>query len=127
MGWYTFEQNNSSGMYVPPAIYLIIEARTRDDAIIKATNEGVYFRGVEMGVDCDCCGDRWFLPYDYTDEPDIYGALPCDYLKETESFFSGLYSFDKSLPAVMLIYEDGTVLKGSSYESLALGHKMQQI
>jgi len=21
---------------------------------------GVYFHGVELGIDCECCGDRWY-------------------------------------------------------------------
>lgn len=56
---YVFRQNNSGGFFDgPPEI--IIYAVTAVEANALAETKGVYFDGVEKGVDCDCCGDRWY-------------------------------------------------------------------
>ena len=65
--FYEFWQNNSGGHYhididVGLNHKVIIEADTRDEAIEKAFNIGIYFDGVRAGRDCDCCGDRWSSP-----------------------------------------------------------------
>ena len=30
------------------------------DANDIAQGNGIYFNGVADGIDCDCCGDRWY-------------------------------------------------------------------
>jgi hypothetical protein len=43
---------------------VIIEASNSDEAIDIAENLGVYFDGCDSGYDCECCGDRWYRPWD---------------------------------------------------------------
>lgn len=62
MNWYNFKQNNSGGyFYVDDKVChrLFIEAESFDDAVKKAEELGCYWDGVDKGIDCSCCGDRW--------------------------------------------------------------------
>ena len=60
---YSFDQNNSGGMYARPAKNIIVkDARDESHAIEIALKVGMYFDGVADGSDCECCGDRWY-PY----------------------------------------------------------------
>jgi hypothetical protein len=57
--------------------YVIIEAFSVDDAVERAERIGLYFDGVYKGYDCECCGDRWYVPYGGgNDEPLIYSKSP---------------------------------------------------
>jgi len=61
--FYEFEQNNSGGSFVVNERIchrIIIEAETEQQAIQKAEQLGCYWNGVEEGLDCPCCGDRWY-------------------------------------------------------------------
>lgn len=61
MNLYRFLQNNSGGWLsddMPHVLY--VEAETSDAANDRAVAAGVYFDGVDMGMDCECCGDRWY-------------------------------------------------------------------
>lgn len=58
--WYRFRQNNSGGTFQPPAIVVNIEARSAYEANARAIFLGICFDGCAQGVDCDCCGDRWY-------------------------------------------------------------------
>lgn len=79
--FYTFYQNNSGGSFAANrdlAEYVIIEADTASEANDKAESIGIYFCGVDTGVDCGCCGDRWH-PVSGSDgktSPTIYGKPP---------------------------------------------------
>lgn len=67
MNWYEFSQNNSGGYFdVTDTVChrLFIEASNFCDAIDKAEELGCYWNGVEVGLDCPCCGDRWNHYYD---------------------------------------------------------------
>ena len=58
---YSFDQNNSGGYYTKPAQNIIVkDARDEKHAIEIAIGAGMYFNGVADGVDCSCCGDRWY-------------------------------------------------------------------
>lgn len=62
--WYTFIQNNSDGSFYENessgvGAFVIIEAESADHANSRAKSIGIYFGGVEHGLDCGCCGDRW--------------------------------------------------------------------
>lgn len=76
--FYEFHQNNSGGDFVQDEnldAYVIVEATSAEDANERAWHLGVYFDGCHIGVDCPCCGDRWY-PVDENDasaEPSIYG------------------------------------------------------
>lgn len=65
MTLFLFHQNNSGGKFKPPAQNVLIQAESVEIAVdLAKTKAGVYFEGVESGVDCRCCGDRWWLqPY----------------------------------------------------------------
>lgn len=66
--FYEFSQNNSGGSFdVDDKVChrLFIEATTLKKAIKKAKELGVYFNGCDKGLDCSCCGDRWYKIDEY--------------------------------------------------------------
>lgn len=83
--FFTYNQNNSGGVFdinkeKGIGEYVIVEAMNSNDADARAESIGLYFNGVEDGMDCDCCGDRWHSQYDEgSEEPLIYGQSPEDY------------------------------------------------
>ena len=83
--FFTYNQNNSGGAFdinkeKGIGEYVIVEAMNLNDADARAESIGLYFHGVEDGMDCDCCGDRWYSPYDDgSEEPLIYDRTPEDY------------------------------------------------
>jgi hypothetical protein len=104
--FYAFHQNNSGGNFVindKVANYVIVEATGVLDAQYRAENIGLYFDGVENGLDCSCCGDRWSRPYGLGDpEPMIYDQP----LEEAKAIFS-----EPGDPYAYVYYMDGTVSK----------------
>ena len=61
--FYEFSQNNSGGGFDTDdklCHRLFIEADSNEEAISKAENLGCYWNGVDEGMDCECCGDRWY-------------------------------------------------------------------
>lgn len=80
--FYTFLQNNSGGHFdidekAGIAEVVIIEAHSADDANSRAESIGIYFNGVDSGMDCRCCGDRWYEIYsdgEGKDVPSCYGT-----------------------------------------------------
>lgn len=63
--FYEFRQNNSGGGFdVDNKLCerMFIEAGSYEQAEEIAESFGVYYDGVEKGIDCDCCGDRWRSP-----------------------------------------------------------------
>ena len=94
MGFYTFRQNNSGGVFDcnnDLSVFVIIEADTAEEANDKAASLGIYFDGVRKGWDCDCCGDRWFETdeYEKTPEPKIYGWTPSEYVNRQDTVLWG--------------------------------------
>jgi hypothetical protein len=77
--WFTFRQNNSGGRFTVDDdvdVNVIIQANDAAEANELAQRVGIYFNGVNDGIDCECCGDRWSTMWDNdrgTDEPEIYG------------------------------------------------------
>lgn len=75
--FYEFSQNNSGGSFATDKKLchrLIIEANDEDEACRIAEDLGVYFNGCEDGMDCPCCGDRWYRPSELSN-PYRYGAF----------------------------------------------------
>ena len=74
MPWYHFWQNNSGGSFIGPES-IHIEAESPYGANFIAPKYGIYFDGVDSGIDCDCCGDRWRRAEDWDghDVPSRYG------------------------------------------------------
>lgn len=65
MNFYEFSQNNTGGSFVTDdklCHRVVIEAASEKEAIQKAEEMGIYFNGVDDGMDCPCCGDRWYTP-----------------------------------------------------------------
>ncbi|WP_144666767.1 DUF7296 family protein [Bacillus altitudinis] len=63
MAFYEYSQNNSGGHFeVNEKLChrLFIEADSHSESESIAEDLGVYFNGVDDGVDCGCCGDRWY-------------------------------------------------------------------
>lgn len=56
---YVYAQNNSGGRFIGPRS-ITVEADTVEQADKLAIAQGVYFDGVAKGLDCECCGDRWY-------------------------------------------------------------------
>lgn len=77
MKFFHFRQNNSGGIFKGPAQNVVVEAENAVDANKRVLDvEGVYFDGCSEGVDCPCCGDRWFRQWSYEvgdDVPSTYG------------------------------------------------------
>lgn len=62
---YEYSQNNTGGSFdvdekLTHRVY--IEANSEEEANEKAFEMGIYFDGVYEGIDCECCGDRWYSP-----------------------------------------------------------------
>lgn len=73
--FYQFDQNNSGGRFVTDdklCHRLFIEADTLSEALEKAEELGCYWNGVADGIDCSCCGDRWYEPCSETKVPTSY-------------------------------------------------------
>jgi hypothetical protein len=61
--FFELTQNNSGGSFdVTDKVChrIIIEANSSEEADSIAEDLGVYWNGVEEGMDCSCCGDRWY-------------------------------------------------------------------
>lgn len=76
--FYTYGQNNSGGSFIIDkskgiGYYVIIEALNEEQATSIAEDIGLYFDGCSDGIDCDCCGDRWYSPNE-SESPEIYGT-----------------------------------------------------
>lgn len=75
--FYSFYQYNPGGYFdsTMPKV-LIVEADSADEANGIAVENGVYFDGRASGVDCSCCGDRWYRvnESDGYNEPSEYGV-----------------------------------------------------
>lgn len=78
--FFDYSQNNSGGSFQEDAEagitnHVIIEAYDASEADDKAEQIGIYFDGIDKGLDCGCCGDRWCTTYGEGDEiPMIYGT-----------------------------------------------------
>ncbi len=81
--FYTYSQNNTHGVFKGPE-YVIVEADNPSESDEIAQREcSLYFDGVASGIDCSCCGDRWYSPYeDGTEKPEIYGKPAETYARE---------------------------------------------
>lgn len=97
--FYTFRQNNSGGSWVGP-LYVIVEAYSAAEANgLAQLYTPVYFDGCSTGLDCHCCGDRWYEQYfdEGFDEPGLYesGVLTDTYYRDAD---------------IMIRYYDGSVV-----------------
>lgn len=86
--FYELNQNNSGGSFIVNdelCHVLVIEADNEQDAISKAEDLGCYWDGVSKGMDCPCCGDRW---YPYASEINLMKIADEGF---TVSIYDGIY------------------------------------
>lgn len=86
MRYYHFSQNNSGGEFdfdesKGITRHVVIEAENASEANQIALRIGMYWNGVSEGIDCSCCGDRWWPcnEGDGLDYPHVYSDVPEDY------------------------------------------------
>lgn len=112
MMFFEFTQNNSFGHFdVDEHVChrVIIEADTEADAVSFAEELGCYWDGVADGIDCPCCGDRWYKC------PDVIKAFPYKYsstrkFKTIDEYASYLADdFGWTSPDVRVFFKDGTM------------------
>jgi hypothetical protein len=79
--FYTFNQNNSGGHFdiddkTGISEFVFVEAHDEKEANERAESIGIYFDGCSYGIDCDCCGDRWYPVDDLSGcvAPTIFGV-----------------------------------------------------
>jgi hypothetical protein len=99
--FFTYHQNNSGGVMVQDntvAEYVIIEAPIAYMANKKALEVGIYFGGVNRGIDCGCCGDRWYpcTSEDGKDAPEIYGDTLLTMTRRGDKFKAVIHKEDGS-------------------------------
>lgn len=100
MSWFTFHQNNSGGYFKGPAAVVIVQAPSGARAIQIAASHGVYFNGVALGLDCDCCGDRWDDLPERGEQPVIDGLPLLEWLESGRRICSGATPDALVIPAV---------------------------
>ncbi len=94
--YYEFSQNNSGGQWdetLPKCLY--VKADNEKKALLKAFKLGVYFDGVSLGIDCDCCGDRWTTP-DKMAFPYTYNSFPKKEAEEIAKKYKGTVTKKKN-------------------------------
>lgn len=110
--FWSFRQNNTGGDFhyneaLGLSVLVVVEADTWCEANERAENIGVYFDGCEYGLDCPCCGDRWYPQtiYDGGDAvPSRYGDDPL--VEYDQSVHRGY--LECTIPA-FVHYRDGTI------------------
>ena len=73
MPLFQFRQSNSGGVYVGPKVVVIKADDAAQANDIAQNSDHIYFNGVDKGIDCDCCGDRWYPALDQNAD-DIWGV-----------------------------------------------------
>lgn len=73
MTWFAFRQNNSSGRFDEPAVCVVVESSSEEEAKTIASANGVD----EEAPYCPCCGERWSLSYaeEFEDKPSLEDLL----------------------------------------------------
>lgn len=101
--FFHYHQNNSGGSFGPPAINVIVEAESKEQADSKAEEIGLYFDGCNNRIDCPCCGDRWYRAYDGDRTPQMYG-------ESVFSFSKNFYDWSTpEIPFVRVYYSNGKI------------------
>jgi hypothetical protein len=94
--YYIFDQNNTGGSFIGPAVYVAVNGSSPEEANIKAEAAGLYFDGAD---DCGCCGNRWHKAYE--------AAETFDTRQEAEAYFIHIwdshYSYPPSVPFALVV------------------------
>ena len=105
MSYFKFSQNNSFGHYNGTPL-VFIQADNAKAANAIAQDNGIYFNGVADGIDCDCCGDRWYPVQDddALDVPTGYVAdSNFDYIKKIYNDGDDYIDYSGNTHAVKII------------------------
>lgn len=114
--FFDFNQNNSGGFFIvndKVCNRIFIEADNAKEAISKAEELGCYWHGVAAGLDCPCCGDRWYKPFD--DDKGI--SFPYTYSKryvfnDIEDYAQFLAdNFGWTIPEARIYYKNGEAVE----------------
>lgn len=112
--FYSFRQNNSGGSFHGPAVNVLIEASSLEEACSRTEphftlcgGSGLYAEYDNCGC-CPCCGHRWTAPW--SDEPEEFSSME-SWIKER-----GLEYMGKT--ATALVKEDGSLILGDSIDNL---------
>lgn len=110
--FYEFSQNNSGGSFdVTDTLChrLFIEADSESEAIEKAEELGCYWDGVVKGIDCPCCGDRWYRNPDEVEEV-RFGNIRFSNIEEYAQYLANNYG-GWTTPEARIFYADGKVVE----------------
>lgn len=87
--FFEYRQNNSGGRFDVDetlTIRVIVEAKDQEQAIKIGKDLGIYFNGCDEGIDCSCCGDRWYEPSEINLQ---YGTFSKEEAKEMALRYRG--------------------------------------
>ena len=110
--FYTFCQINSGGSFDYNekdgiSVHVIIEAISSVEANEIAGNIGIYFNGCDDGIDCECCGDRWYEADECGGKecPQVYGKEVKEHSKIPEEGKKWVEGYD-----VFIHYKNGKII-----------------
>ena len=112
--FYELTQNNSFGYFETTETVchrMIIEADSENQARDKAEDLGCYWDGVDLGVDCECCGDRWYPYFWELNFPKVYDGIIYKDVEEYARMMANRYAW--SDPDTRIFYKDGRVSEHS--------------
>ena len=108
--FYSFRQNNSGGDFVIDSdvdLHVIVEAEDNGAACDIFEQHSGYFDGVDKGLDCNCCGDRWSR---YTDD---YEKLNIETAAESRRDFTDKTPHPRLTNDCIVYLADGRTLFGN--------------
>jgi hypothetical protein len=116
--FFTYQQNNSGGTFVVDANVahtVFVQAPNAEKANALAATVGVYFDGCDVGIGCECCGDRWSRADDEDghDVPTIHGEDVRT--AGAPSAFGGMWR-----DQVRIHFADGRICAASKAEEVVL-------
>lgn len=101
--FYVYRQNNSGGSFRPPAVNVIVEAPSAEEADTIAEGLDIYFSGIG---DCPCCGKRWNNASEVYDGFDTLAEAKATISKSDENWAKA-----DRIPAVVVVeaYDAGSL------------------
>ena len=66
-GVFTYYPEGHHKLKAPVDVWVLAESEAQADELVQKY-AGVYFQGVKLGLDCYCCGDRWYKGFEEEEE-----------------------------------------------------------
>lgn len=114
MSFFSFRQNNSGSTWGKPAVNVIVEASSVEEACSRTEphftlcgDSGLYSEYDSCGC-CPCCGHRWGRPW--SDDPDKLEGLLADIDRYGLAYMGGV--------GTALVKHDGSIIVGDSFPNL---------